>query len=438
MRLSQAYLTSALVSTTIAANSWIVPGSPWMSTSNTKIDAHGGQVVLRGDTFYWIGQAASHNVQPYLYTSKDLLNWEPANNPQNSIEWMWRPKIAKPNGQFWIYGQVDRRVQALVSSQMVGGYSKSGNSVLLPPSSYSYSDTGMFQDDDGTWYLLTSADHNEVQVNRINADGSIGERVNRLAKGAYEAPGIVKVDGIYYLIVSGKTGWRSNPNKMFWTDKLVGGSWNGPSNVAPEDQKTYNSQNTFELTVKGSQRTTYIYMGDSWDSKGGPDSNYVWLPMNVNTGSKSVTLQYYPQWKIDPATGVVSTPQNKKRYEAADADIKGNAALTACEGCISKRSVHKIDSSSQITFRNVTAAGGRQWVQFHYNVNDRNRGDAHVYVNDDPLPLNISNLNHRAGYHHVVPVELDLKEGSENTITFGGVGSSDFEMHLESIEVVWD
>lgn len=45
----------------LAANSWIVPGAAWMSTSNTKIDAHGGMVLQRGDTFYWVGQAASHS-----------------------------------------------------------------------------------------------------------------------------------------------------------------------------------------------------------------------------------------------------------------------------------------------------------------------------------------------------------------------------------------
>jgi hypothetical protein len=44
-----------------AANSWIVPGAAWMSTSNTKIDAHGGMVYKQGNTFYWVGQSASHS-----------------------------------------------------------------------------------------------------------------------------------------------------------------------------------------------------------------------------------------------------------------------------------------------------------------------------------------------------------------------------------------
>ncbi|KAF2643587.1 Arabinanase/levansucrase/invertase [Massarina eburnea CBS 473.64] len=244
----------------------------------------------------------------------------------NSVQWLWRPKFAKPNGSFWLYGQVDRNVQALKSSSLDGGYTL-GSKVTLPPSGYTYSDTGMFVDDDGTWYLLTSADHNNVQINRINSDGAIGDRVNVMAKGSYEAPGMVKVGGIYYLIVSGKTGWRSNPNQMFWTDKLSGGSWNGPYAIAPESEKTYNSQNTFQLTIAGSKKTTYIYMGDSWDSKGGPDSNYVWLPMTVDTGSKRVTLEYHAQWKIDVATGQVSTPSLKRRYDARAARIVGRGVV---------------------------------------------------------------------------------------------------------------
>lgn len=51
---------SSIVTTACAANSWIVPGAAWMSTSNTKIDAHGGMVLKDGDTFYWIGYSISH------------------------------------------------------------------------------------------------------------------------------------------------------------------------------------------------------------------------------------------------------------------------------------------------------------------------------------------------------------------------------------------
>lgn len=69
---------------------------------------------------------------------------------------------------------------------------------------------------------------------------------------------------------------------MFYSSSITG-SWTGPFDIAPESEKTYDSQNTFELTIKGSKETTYVYMGDAWDSKGGTSSNYVWLPMIVST-----------------------------------------------------------------------------------------------------------------------------------------------------------
>ncbi|KAH8805075.1 hypothetical protein F5884DRAFT_680691, partial [Xylogone sp. PMI_703] len=178
--------------------------------------------------------------------------------------------------------------------------------VSLPPDGYSYSDTGMFYDEDNeTYYLLTSADHNNVQINQINSDGSVGERVGLLSKGAYEAPGMLKVDDYYYLIVSSKTGWRANPNVVWYANEL-GSSWSGGTFIAPEANNTYGSQNTFELTIKGSEVTTYIYMGDAWDSTGSAASNYVWLPMTVNTRDHTVTLNYYSSWTIDVNTGVVT------------------------------------------------------------------------------------------------------------------------------------
>jgi hypothetical protein len=58
-------------------------------------------------------------------------------------------------------------------------------------------------------------------------------------------------------------------------------------------------------------------------------------------------------------------------------------------------------------------------------------GDAHIYVNDQPAPLNISELNSRAGYHHTVPIQLTLKPGDTNTIRFAAMGTSGRTMQLK-------
>ncbi|KAL1872354.1 hypothetical protein Daus18300_004324 [Diaporthe australafricana] len=428
-----ALLFAAAAHVAVAANSWIAPGAVWYDSAGNKIDAHGGSIVKRGDTFYWIGQSAANAETPLMYSSKDLLNWDNLGAQASSITGMWRPKIAKPNGSFWLYGQQDRYALSLRSTQMVGGYTQVAK-VHLPPSDYSYSDTGMFLDDDGTWYLLTSADHNIVQINRINSDGAVGDRVTSFAKGAYEAPGLFKVSGVYYLIVSGKTGWRYNPNKVFWATSL-GGTWSGGTDVAPAAENTYGSQNTFELTVKGSQTTTYVYMGDAWDSKGGTSSNYIWLPMAVDSGAHTVTLQYHSMWKVDVNTGVVSYPSTKKRYEAEEADLSGRAAIGSCEHCITKRQVNSVSSGSELVFNNVTGTGSLEWYTFHYDVSDPEAGEAQILVNDDIHPTNLSELNSRAGRHRAVPVQLRLLPGDTNTIRFGAVGDKEFEVNVDGIEL---
>ncbi|KAI0491033.1 carbohydrate-binding module family 35 protein [Xylaria cf. heliscus] len=414
-------LFSSLLSACFASGalgaSWIAPGAVWYDTDGNKIDAHGGGVVLRGDTYYWVGHASS-NQTPMMYSSTDLINWKNLGQQASSVTGMWRPKIAKPNGSFWLFGQQDRYVLSLKSGQFIGGYGTSAK-VHIPPNDYSYSDTGMFHDDaTDTWYLLTSADHNIVQINRINADGKLGDELSDLRAGAYEAPGIVKADGVYFLIVSGKTGWRANPNKVFWSNS-ISGPWTGGSDIAPQDQNTYGSQNTFELTVTGSQKTTYIYMGDAWDSKGGASSNYVWLPMNINTGAKTIQLDYHSMWKVDVKTGVVSYPSTLKRYETNRAILSGRAVA---------------DEPNEMTFHNVTGTGSLQWLAFHYQVNNPEAGEAYVIVNDEPA-VNISSLNSRAGYHDSTPVQLKLRNGDVNTIRFGFIGEHDHKIAVNALEL---
>ncbi|KAJ9144135.1 Glycosyl hydrolase family 43 protein [Pleurostoma richardsiae] len=423
---------ASFIASRVYGASWIAPGAVWYDTDGNKIDAHGGGIVKRGDTFYWVGQSASSAETPMMYSSTDLLNWKNLGKQASSVTYMWRPKIAKPNGSFWLYGQQDRYVLSLKSAQMIGGYATSAK-VYLPPNDYSYSDTGMFYDEDNqTWYILTSADHNTIQINMINSDGAVGDRIAAFTGGAYEAPGIFKAGGVYFMIVSGKTGWRANPNKVFWATSLSG-PWSGGTDIAPEDQNTYGSQNTFELTIKGSQQTTYVYMGDAWDSSGSTGSNYVWLPMSVDTNSHTVTLQYHSMWKVDVNTGVVSYSSSNKRYEAEDAVLSGRSTVIPCGHCVSKRAVHKISPGSEVTFRNVTGTGAFQWLTFHYNVNDPEAGQAHITLNDDVVPTNLSDLNSRAGYQSEIPVQLRLFEGDINTIRVGVTGSKDFEISLDGI-----
>ncbi|KAM3075048.1 hypothetical protein ACMFMF_005730 [Clarireedia jacksonii] len=387
----------------VFAASWIVPGALWTDAIGTKIDAHGGGVFQYGDTFYWVGQgdsdSACHGSDVFIERSTEL-----------GKSWFaeWGGEYVETEG-----GEVGGEV-------LVGGYAVTRPAVYLPPNNYSYSDTGMFLDDDGTWYLLTSADHNTVQVNKIHTNGTIGARVNSLTGAPYEAPGMIKVDGIYFLIVSGKTAYQHNPNKMFWTTS-INGTWTGPFDIAPNTTNTYNSQNTYELAIHGSQRTTYVYMGDQWDLTGSEASNYMWLPMVIDSSNKTLTLEYHSMWKVDVSTGIISFPTVAKRYEAEHAKLSGCATISHCAHCIRKRAVYG-------------STGSPQWISFHYTVNNPKAGEAYIYINGHSI-LKLSALNSRAGYSKNVPVELILNRGDENVIEFGAAGSQDFEVEIEGLEL---
>lgn len=190
-------------------------------------------------------------------------------------------------------------------------------------------------------------------------------------------------------------------------------------------------------------------MGDAWDSKGSTGSNYVWLPMAVSASAKTVTLQYHAMWKVDVNTGAVSYPTATKRYAVEHARVSGRDEE-------SKRTVNKrkfppqlestagshsaVKAGEEMVFRNITGTGSLQWLSFHYTVNNPEgtslshrdvvgltytgiAGQAHITINDEVYPTNLSDHNSRAGYHGQVPVQLVLNSGDVNTVRFRVTGA---------------
>ncbi|KAJ7218316.1 Arabinanase/levansucrase/invertase [Mycena rebaudengoi] len=426
-------LISSVISSALAV-SFIVPGAVWTDTSGAKILAHGGHVIKVGGTFYWVGHSIAAGVKPNIYSSTDLMNWSHVGiaTSANLGTGMWRPKFVSSGGKWYIWGQIDRHVVTLVapgSSPASTGYTLTGSPQLVPPSARSFSDMGIFVDDNGSNYLLTSADSNNLQVNSINAGTpiTIGTRVADIG-GSLEGPGMMKASGVYYLILSQKTGYRPNPNKVYWATALAG-PWTGGTDIAPPAVNTYNSQNSAELVIAGSSTTTYVYLGDSWDSNGTDVSNYEWLPISVSTSAHTLTLQNHAMWTVNPNTGVVtSNGFANTTFHAADAIVAGSAV-------VKKRAVHNINRSSNVTFTNIVGNGDKQWVSFEYTVSNVTAGEAHVSVNGR-APINLSELNSRAGHHSTVPVALTLNKGA-NSLTFGTTSADgrDFEAHLEGIQV---
>jgi hypothetical protein len=202
-------------------------------------------------------------------------------------------------------------------------------------------DMTVFQDTDGNAYVSYSSEENRsLYIAKLNAeytnvektttadstgtqfsadgqypyifaDGTAGAPQNHVDYtivkrcGLLEAPAIFVHDGRYYLVASGATGWRPNPQTYYTADAILGGWIRGVQSDDPHETVAYDTipeggdgllaVSDSRKTTFGSQSTNvlpldaakghYVYMGDRWNS-GAADSTYVWLPITIGENGK--------------------------------------------------------------------------------------------------------------------------------------------------------
>lgn len=231
--------------------------------------------------------------------------------------------------------------------KMIGAYRlpnrvnyKDGHASAVPGGSR---DMTVFQDDDGTAYIIYSSEENRtLYIARLNddytnvvnttsdsaniqdeglqysedgqypytlADGKEGAPVSGRDfvivkdRGLLEAPAMFKHGGKYYIVASGATGWSPNKQSYYTADSILG-TWirgvqaddqyeNTAFDKLPEGADGLLSYGDTRGTTFGSQSTNvfqiepgkFIYMGDRWNA-GKADSTYVWLPMTIAENGK--------------------------------------------------------------------------------------------------------------------------------------------------------
>ncbi|MFI2295884.1 family 43 glycosylhydrolase [Isoptericola sp. NPDC019571] len=202
-------------------------------------------------------------------------------------------------------------------------------------------DMTVFQDDDGTAYIVYSSEENrslyvaeldETYTNVTHttgtdmagagqysedgrypylfADGTAEAPVRgedfQIVKecGMLEAPALFEHGGRYYAVASGATGWDPNPQTYYTADSILG-PWirgvepddryedvpygsipeggDGLLSVGDTRRSTFGSQSTNVLDLGGGR---FVYMGDRWNA-GAADSTYVWLPITIGENGRA-------------------------------------------------------------------------------------------------------------------------------------------------------
>lgn len=297
-------------------------GQFWSDTTGNHIQAHGGGILKVGDTWYWIGEDKSQNPggtgnfnAVNCYLSKDLVNWEFRNSiitrntdPQlnDSKRVIERPKVIynEKTRMYVMYLHWDDTTYNNSYAGIFQSPTVDGNYTYVAhirPGGNDSRDCTLFKEDDGTAYLVSVANTNrDTMVYELTDDYlNIKQTTAKIWAGmSREAPAIFKVNGTYYGITSGSTGWGPNQGE-YSTAASIAGPWSDLKNIG--DNTTYRSQPTYVIAVQGCQTTTYVYAGDRWDGFALVNSQYVWLPLTLS--GTTLGMSNLDQWSLNATTG---------------------------------------------------------------------------------------------------------------------------------------
>ncbi|KAI9901603.1 hypothetical protein N3K66_003420 [Trichothecium roseum] len=462
--LSIPLLLAAAATAPLASGAWIVPGARWLDTDGNRFNAHAGGMYVDEDAgrFYWYGEYKTTE-QPEgggvsVYSSDDLATWEYhglALEPEDGHEWIsphnviQRPKVqfSQETGQYHMWWHADNENYTDLAQGLAVADDPRGpftfHDAVSPLGNWSQ-DYGLFTDHkDGRSYALysngDSAEGRDVYVARYRADlAALDDVVFRFDKFDLEAPTIVQTERYYYALMSHKTGYRPNNVVAFQAESLEG-PWSMPFMVSPPYTRTYSTQSGFSLRIKGTKKTSYLYMGDTWDMNSHYESRNTWLPMEIDDDKGTLQVLWHDVFDLNVKTGEWN-PVKGKTYSAKDAQLTGNVWLQRAnfaESGVMATGIYANDS--KITFE-VQGAGEEQWVAFyHQNIDDMGFGDqpegkpdriggswqlrriSSVIVNGDAD--DVHTLYQRDTHKGIIlstPLKLPLKKG-KNTLTVGGL-----------------
>ncbi|KAJ5334759.1 hypothetical protein N7452_007162 [Penicillium brevicompactum] len=449
-----------------AASKYIVPGGRWQDTNGSVINAHGAGITFdkKSGLFWWFGEYKTEEHPEgggvSVYSSEDLSVWTPGGlalapidghpyiSTSNVIQ---RPKVAYSveTEDYHMWWHADNSKYGLllqghaVSSTIGGPYTFVD--ATAPLGNWSQ-DFGLFTDyKDGRSYALysngDSVDGRDVYISSMNDNlTALEDVVYRFPKYDLEAPTIMQTKKSYWALMSHKTGYRPNNVVAFRADSLKG-PWSQPFIVSPLNTRTFNSQSGYTLRIEGTKKTTYLYIGDQWDSNSVWDSRYIWLPIQIDEKAKTLELEWHDVYDLNVKTGEWK-PVKGKTYNAKSAKTSGDAykqeANFGTDGII-LTGIYA--NSSTATFENIEGSGKPQWVSFYYqNTDDMGFGDqpggspdriggswqlrriSSVIVNGEPS--SIQTLYQRDTHKGIIlstPLKLTLQKGKRNTITIGGL-----------------
>lgn len=295
------------------------PGTAWNDQNGNPLQTHGPGIVKSGGTWYAFGEdKTGENSADTSFrsipccTSTDLRTWTYRSSalsrqasgdlgPGRIVE---RPKVVHnaSTSTYVMYTHIDSpsyseaKVGVATSSTPCGPYTYRGSS---QPLGFQSKDQSLFQDTDGTAYLLSRDPQHGLRVDRLSADYlSVAAAVALLPD--YEAPAMMRSGGRYFLLGSRLTGWNTNDN-VYASATSLSGPWTALRTFAPAGTSTYSTQTANVIQVSGTAGTASICAGDRWNPSDLGGSPLVWLP--ITSSGTTLNVGWFTSWSLDVAAG---------------------------------------------------------------------------------------------------------------------------------------
>lgn len=307
----------------------LVPGGIWNDTDGQPIQAHGGGILSDQGRYYWFGEnkngptrkvdgvARVDMIGIACYSSFDLLYWQNEGLALSAVlddaehdlapgKVVERPKVIynQRTQTYVMWMHVDTadytyaRAGIAVSPTPTGPYRYLGS---LAPCGTDCRDLTLFQDDDGTAYVVFASEYNRnITIARLTDDYlSVQDAFTKNFSAPHrsagrEAPVLFKDAGNYYIITSGCTGWETNAAECAVASSPFG-PWHILGNPCRGElaDTTFHAQSTFVLALQGYEHA-FLFLADRWNPENLSDSRYVWLPLHMRAGVP--TIPWHEAW----------------------------------------------------------------------------------------------------------------------------------------------
>ncbi len=298
-------------------------GTVWQDIDGNDIQAHGGCILAHEGVYYWYGEHKGADNVPgtdrvdvigiACYSSVDLLHWryeglvfesdkaDPASLLHPSCV-MERPKVLynPKNQHFVLWMHIDRADYTYAGVAIAVCDRPNGRFRLhkiTVPNGQDSRDMTLFQDTDGTAYLVHAKDWNRtLNIARLNDSYTDvdGFYVSVLTDQAREAPALFFHGGMYYMVSSGCTGWEPNQALFARCPHLLG-QWRLIDNpcTGPNSRKTFFGQSACIFAAGG----RFWLLLDHWQRFDLRHSGYSILPIEIDVQEQLLTIPWQAEWK---------------------------------------------------------------------------------------------------------------------------------------------